>query len=113
MLLAGAKYGEDNYREQGKKILHVGIRLMIDCCRLDEANKQARTPSASQCAGTGGGVAGVTITVSTFSRRKRWILAYTANSAIDPKMMSISTTALLGTRNGDDGSPAGCVEFTF
>ena len=33
----------DNNHRQGKKILHVRIRLMIDSCRLNEANKQARS----------------------------------------------------------------------
>ncbi len=86
---------------------------MIDPCRSNEANKQARSRARVNVLGADGEVAGVTITVSTFSRRKRWILAYTVNSAIDPRMMSISTTPLLGTRDDGGASPAGCVEFTF
>jgi hypothetical protein len=57
--------------------------------------------------------AGITITVSTFSRRKRWILEYAATSAVDPRMMSIRTTPPLGTRDDGGASSVGRVEFTF
>src|SRR4029453_8093676 len=80
---------------------------------FEQSKQTAARPQGNQCVGTDGEVAGVTITVSTRSRRKRWILAYTAKSAIDPRMMSISTRPLLGTRDDGGGSPAGCVEFTF
>jgi hypothetical protein len=80
---------------------------------LFERSKQTgASPKENQGVGADGEVADVTITVSTCSRRKRWILAYTANSAIDPRMMSI-TTPLLGTRDDGGASPAGCVGFTF
>jgi hypothetical protein len=75
--------------------------------------KNRPRPRENQGVGAAGEVAGITITVSTFSRRKRWILEYTANSAIDPRITSISTTTLLGTRDDGGASPAGCVEFTF
>jgi hypothetical protein len=80
---------------------------------FERSEQTGRQPKENQGVDADGEVAGVTITVSTCSRRKRWILAYTANSAIDPRMMSISTTPLLGTRDDGGASPAGCVEFTF
>jgi len=75
--------------------------------------KNRPRPRENQGLGADGEVAGITITVSTFSRRKRWILEYTANSAIDPRMMSIRTTPPLGTRDDGGASSVGCVEFTF
>jgi hypothetical protein len=80
---------------------------------LFERTKQKPSwPRENQGVGADGEVAGIMITVSTFSRRKRWILEYTANSAIDPRMMSIRTTPPLGTRDEGGPSPAGFVEFT-
>jgi hypothetical protein len=101
-----------NNHQQTKKLLHVGIRPPSSYL-IRTKQTTCRRPQGNQCVGTDGEVAGVTITVSTRSRRKRWILAYTAKSAIDPRMMSISTRPLLGTRDDGGGSPAGCVEFTF
>ena len=79
------------------------------------STKQKTGPRLRENQGVGadGEVAGVTITVSTFSRRKRWILEYIANSAIDPRMMSIRTTPPLDTRDDGGASSVGCVEFTF
>jgi hypothetical protein len=56
-------------------------------------------------------VAGLTTTVSTWPRRKRWALAKTANKAIAPIMTSINTTAFVETRDGCDFS-GGSREFT-
>jgi hypothetical protein len=78
-------------------------------------NKAENRPRLRENQGVGadGEVASVTITVSTFSRRKRWILEYAATSAIDPRMMSIRTTPPLETRDDGGASSVGCVEFTF
>jgi hypothetical protein len=112
LLLAGAKYRQRNNYQQTKKLLHVRVRPPSSfLIRTKQTTR--RRPPGNQRVGADGEVAGVTITVSTRSRRKRWILAYTAKSAIDPMMISISTTPLLGTRDDCGGSPAGCVEFTF
>jgi hypothetical protein len=92
--LAGAKYRQRNNYQQTKKLLHVSIRGH-PVTLFEQSKQPAARPQGNQCVGTDGEVAGVTITVSTRSRRKRWILAYTAKSAIDPRMMSISATPLL------------------
>jgi hypothetical protein len=74
LLLAGAKYRQGNNHWQAKKFFMSGLDL--HSFSLFEQSKQNLGRSReNQGVGADGEVAVVTITVSTCSRRKRWILA--------------------------------------